>query len=148
MRHECYTYDASAKWVKKIDFGNDTNENIFLQLYIRYIANERLKGEKQFHSKNYFLQNALFPCQNALQKCTTKTELCNGKSYIKKLCARLYPIKGENFIAWLPLFREMLGNIRVVTLHSLDCDIINFQIYFFFLIKPFFLHDQKIKTKL
>ena len=133
--------------MKKIDFGNDTNENIFLQLYIRYIANERLKGEKQFHSKNYFLQNALFPCQNALQKCTTKTELCNGKSYIKTLYARLYPINGANFIVWLPLFCEMLGNIRVVTLHSLDCDI-NFQIYFFFLIKPFFLHDQKIKTKI
>ena len=56
------------------------------------MANERLKGEKLFHSKNYFLQNAPFPCQNPFQKCITKTELCNGKSYIKTLYTRLYPI--------------------------------------------------------
>ena len=30
-----------------------------------------------------------FPCQNAFEKFTTKTELCNGKSYIKKLHTRL-----------------------------------------------------------
>ena len=29
--------------------------------------------------------NASFPCQNAFEKCTTKNELCNGKTYIKKL---------------------------------------------------------------
>ena len=33
--------------------------------------------------------NASFPCQNAIKKFTTKTGLCNGKSYIKKLCTRL-----------------------------------------------------------
>ena len=33
--------------------------------------------------------NASFPCQNAFEKCTTKTRLCNGKSYIKNLYTRL-----------------------------------------------------------
>ena len=33
--------------------------------------------------------NALFPCQNAFEKCTTKTELCNGRSCIKRLYTRL-----------------------------------------------------------
>ena len=33
--------------------------------------------------------NALFPCQNAFEKWTTKTQLYNGKSYIKKLCTKL-----------------------------------------------------------
>ena len=33
--------------------------------------------------------NASFPCQNAFEKCTTKTGLCNCKSYIKKLYTRL-----------------------------------------------------------
>ena len=33
--------------------------------------------------------NASFPCKNAFEICTTKTELCNGKSYIKKLYTRL-----------------------------------------------------------
>ena len=67
------------------DFGNDTSENIFPHLYISYMVNERLQGEEQFHSKNDLLKNASFPCQKVLEKCTTKTELCNEKNYIKKL---------------------------------------------------------------
>ena len=117
MWHECYTNDASAKWVKKFDFGNDTSENIFSKLCISYMTIGRLKGKKQFHSKKYFIQNALLPFQNAFQKCTTETELCNGKSYIKTLFARFYPINWANIIVWLPLLRAKLDNIRVVTLH-------------------------------
>ena len=33
--------------------------------------------------------NALLPCQSASEKCTTKTDICNGKSYIKNLYAKL-----------------------------------------------------------
>ena len=33
--------------------------------------------------------NASFSSQNAFEKCTIKTRLCNGKSYIKKLYTRL-----------------------------------------------------------
>ena len=51
-RHECYTNDTSAKRVKDFDFDNDTSENIFSHLYISYMANERLRGEKQFHYKD------------------------------------------------------------------------------------------------
>ena len=43
--------------------------------------------------KNFILRttfgNASFPCQNAFEKCTTKTELCNPKKCIKKLYTRL-----------------------------------------------------------
>ena len=52
MRHECYTNDANVTRVKKFDFDNDTNETIFSQPYISYMANERLQGEEKFHSKN------------------------------------------------------------------------------------------------
>ena len=34
---------------------------------------------------NFILRNASLPCQDAFEKCTTKIELCNDKSYIKKL---------------------------------------------------------------
>ena len=88
VRHECLTNDKSATLVRNFDFDNDTNENTFSHPYITYMANERLQEEEQFHSKNYLLV-ASFPCQNAFKKCTTKTELCNGKSYIKKLHTRL-----------------------------------------------------------
>ena len=54
------------------------------------MASERLQGEEQFHAKNFFVfGNALFSCQNAIKKCTTKTKLFSGKSYIEKLYTRL-----------------------------------------------------------
>ena len=51
------------------------------------MASEDLQGEKQLHSTTF--GNASFSCQNAFEKCTAKTELCNGKNYIKKLYTRL-----------------------------------------------------------
>ena len=79
---------TSATRVKSFVFENDTNENIFSHPHIYYIASERLRGEEQFYSKNYVSQMSyswLFLCQNAVEKCTTKTEQCNVKSYIKRL---------------------------------------------------------------
>ena len=56
MSHEWHECDMSATRKKNFDFDNDTNENIFSYPYISYIANERLQGEEQFHSKNYLLE--------------------------------------------------------------------------------------------
>ena len=49
---------------------------------------------KDYKERNNFIlstsfKNASFPYQNELEKCTTKTGISNGKSYIKKLCTRL-----------------------------------------------------------
>ena len=60
-RHMCYTNDTSATRVKIFDFDNDTNENTFSYPRISYMANERLQGEEQFHSKNYLLE---MPCSH------------------------------------------------------------------------------------
>ena len=84
VQHECYTNDTNAPQVRNFDFDHDTSENVFSHPHISYMANERLQGKEQF-----ILRNASFPCQNAFEKYTTKTELCNGKSYIKKLHTRL-----------------------------------------------------------
>ena len=56
VQHECYTNDTIAARVKNFDFDNDTSENIFSHPYISYMANERLQGDEQFHSKNYLLE--------------------------------------------------------------------------------------------
>ena len=48
-----------------------------------------IQGEEQFDLKNYLLEIPFFQCQNAFEKCTTKTELFNGSSSIKKLYTRL-----------------------------------------------------------
>ena len=49
---------------------------------------------KDYKERNNFILSATFgnpssPYQNAFENCTTKTEICNGKSYIKKLYTRL-----------------------------------------------------------
>ena len=50
------------------------------------MTSERLPGEEQL-STNF--GDASFPCQNALEKCTRKTELCKCKSSINKLYTKL-----------------------------------------------------------
>ena len=52
------------------------------------MASERLQGEEQFHSK-YYLWKCLIPIPKCVSKCTKKTEVCNGKSYITKLYTKL-----------------------------------------------------------
>ena len=51
-----------------------------------------------------------------------------------------------NFIAWLPLLLEILGNMCIASVCYLGFDVMDFQINFVFLIEPFFLHDQKVMT--
>ena len=80
VRRECYTNDTSVTRVKNFDFDNDTSKNIFSHTYIYYMASERLQGEEQFYSKN-LLEVAMSKC---VGKSTTKTELCNFRSYINK----------------------------------------------------------------
>ena len=54
--HECYKNDTSATRVKNFGFDKGMCENIFSNFYVSYMANERLHGEEQFHSKNYLFK--------------------------------------------------------------------------------------------
>ena len=56
VRHECYTNDTNVKRMKNFDFDNYTSKNTFSHPCIYYMANERLQGDKQLHSKNYPLE--------------------------------------------------------------------------------------------
>ena len=49
-----YTNDTSAAKMKKFDSDNDTRVKTYFYTPIlaMYTANERLQGEKQFHSKS------------------------------------------------------------------------------------------------
>ena len=89
VRHKCYTNDTSATRVKNFNFDNDTGKNIFSHLYIYYMASERLRGEEQFHTKNYLLEISRFHAKMRLKTTTTKIKLSNGKSFIKKLYTRV-----------------------------------------------------------
>ena len=54
-----------------------------------------------------------------------------------------YSIDRPNFIALLPLFLEILGNMCIVIVYFLVYDAIKFEINFGFLIKPFFSVNKK-----
>ena len=80
VRHECYANNTSATRVKNFDFDSDTSKNILLNPYIYCMATERLQGQEKFYELPF--ENTSFICVNAFKKCTTKTKLFNGKSYI------------------------------------------------------------------
>ena len=79
---------TSGKRVKIFDFDDDTGENIFSHPCIYYMASEDYKERGNFIARTTSWKCRV-PCQNAFEKCTTKNELCNGKSYIRKLNTRL-----------------------------------------------------------
>ena len=85
VRHECYTNDTSATREKNSDLDNYTIENIFSHPYISYMANERLQGEEQIHSKNYLLEMSLshaeMPLKSALQIVNFVMSKVISKSY-------------------------------------------------------------------
>ena len=48
----------------------------------------------------------------------------------------LYSINWPNFIAWLPLFLEILGNMFIAIVCYPGCDVTDFEINLIFLIEP------------
>ena len=69
-------------------------------------------------------------------------------NFWRKMFVMLYSINWPNFIVWLPLLFEILGNMCIATVYFPACDAITFEIYLIFLAKPFFLLDRKVKTKI
>ena len=60
----------------------------------------------------------------------------------------LYSINWPNFIVWLPLLLEILGNMCIAIVYFPGCDDINFEINLIFLIKLFFSMTKKSRQKL
>ena len=68
---------------KRFDFDNDTSENIFSHPYISYIADERLQGEEQFHSKNYLLEMPRSHAKMRLKSTPKKLNFVTAKAISK-----------------------------------------------------------------
>ena len=68
-------------------------------------------------------------------------------NFWRKIFFLLYSLNWPNFIVWLPLLWEILGNMCTAIICKPGCDIMNFDVNLIFLIKPFFLLDQKVETK-
>ena len=59
----------------------------------------------------------------------------------------LHSINWQNFIVWLTLLLEVLGNIYIAIVYFPGCDVINFEIRRIFLIKPFFYISKYSRQK-
>ena len=66
----------------------------------------------------------------------------------RKVFLLLYSINWPNFIVWLYLLCDILGNMCIAIVCWPGCDVISFEINQSFLIRLFFLYDQNIKTKI
>ena len=97
--HEWDTSDMSSTRVLHEQHECDTSEKFLILITKRvkihfHIPMFTIWQVKDYKERNSFILstafgNASFPCQNGFENCTTKTELSNGKSYVKKLCTRL-----------------------------------------------------------
>ena len=67
--------------------------------------------------------------------------------FSRKMFLVLHSINWPNFIAWLPLLREILGNISIAIVCKTSCDVINFEIYLIFPTMPFLNITKKPRQK-
>ena len=68
--------------------------------------------------------------------------------YWRKIFLMLYSINWANFIVWLHLRLQILGNMCIVIISCPVCDVINFEIKLNFLIKSFSYIAKKSGWKL
>ena len=67
--------------------------------------------------------------------------------FSRKMFLILYSINWEIFVAWLTLLLEILGNICIVIIYCLVCDVIDLEIKHSFLIKLLFYLNKKSEHK-
>ena len=67
--------------------------------------------------------------------------------FFKKNISLILFINWPNAIVWLSLLYEILGIIWIVNVCKSGCDVISFETGLKFLIKSFFLYDQKVERK-
>ena len=66
----------------------------------------------------------------------------------RKIFIMLYSMNWPNFIAWLPLFLKISGNMYIAIFYFPVCDVINFENNFSFLTKPLPYMTKKVKAKI
>ena len=75
------------------------------------------------------------------------SELYFVYDFSRKKFLMLYSINCPNFIVWLPLLLEILGNMCITIVCLPGCDVINFEINLVFLIKAFCYMTKKSRQK-
>ena len=67
--------------------------------------------------------------------------------FSKRMFLMLNPVNRPNFIVWLPLLLETLGNMCIAIVFVPGCNVINLEISLIFLITPFFYITKKSRQK-
>ena len=68
-------------------------------------------------------------------------------NFWREIFLLLYSINWSNFIVLLPVLCEVFGNMCIAIVCKPGCGVRNFGVNLIFIIKLFFLHDQKVVTK-
>ena len=68
-------------------------------------------------------------------------------NFWRKIFLLLYYINWPNFVARLPLLCVIFDNMCIAVVCKPGCEVMNFEVKLIFLIKPYFLYDQKVVTK-
>ena len=73
---------------------------------------------------------------------------CFMYDFSTKIFLIVYSVNWPNLIVWLPLLREILGNVCIAIVYYPGYDVMDFKINLIFLIEPFSQHDQKVMIKI
>ena len=133
-------------WKLKFSISLDQQSKVLYSLLLLY---GKLRAIEIYRNKatDYLLS----PHIKLFQKIKRGLELVSlphfPHNFWRKIFLLLYSINLPNFIVWLPLLCETLSNMCIAIVCKPGCDVMNFEVNLIFLIKPFFLHDQKVVTK-
>ena len=106
------------------------------------------------HSTCHTLKTNYVKCRVLIQRYTQFWFLRKGNSFstfcdwfFKKIFLMVCSISWSNFIVCLPLLLEILGNIYILIICFLGCDVMNFEINPIFLIKLLFYMTKKSRQQ-
>ena len=115
-------------------------QNISIAVNLRYTKN------KVYKTLNYWSRDLLnFDFLEKDLGIVSSPHFVNYFS--RKIFLLLYFINWPNFILWLPLFHEILGNMCIAVIFFPGCDVRNFESTLIFVIQPFFFMTKKSRKK-
>ena len=121
--------------------------NIFTVCFYRVVSWELLKYIDTKLQSNWFhlILSFFKKIKRGLELCTLPHFLHN---FWRKIFILLRSVNRPNFIVWLSLLCEILGNMCIGIVCKPGCDVMDFEVSLIFQIKLFFLHDQNDVRKM
>ena len=111
-------------------------------LLLIYFDCPHIGTQKKHNVKNYWSRDMFnFDFSEKGMGIVSQPHFVND--FLRQVVFRLYSINWPNFIVWLPLFLEALGNICFATICFPGYDVISFQMNLIFLIKPFLYRTKR-----